>query len=444
MKKAIVYLRVSDQMQEDKDSLAKQEAQAREYVQKKGYYLYGIKKDTASGKDTKKRSGFQELEDEIERNTFDVLVFYELSRLARRQKDIHQLIHMLDYNNIEFESMTENFLNGNNPMSRVMLGIIASLAENESDTISRRVRNRMRHYASEGYHLHGSAPFGYDKKDKILYPNKDAPVLRSYYERVAKGESVRELAKEHGTYYNNMRVLLSNVTYTGKIKFGFEGTNRAGKRVKGLKGEIFEGKHKPIVSEELFNLVQSIIDERGADQRRNVKRAKYLLTGIIKHDKCGGSYYKKNNFDNEYYICHKCSKGINKEKVDKLVIAEFKEYVRSLGFLKTMEVNKKDKNKKLRGLQSKKERLTEVYLDGIISREKYNKKLKEIECSINEITNEGLDASNLIKDNFNNLIDKISRFEELEVKEQNIILKLFINKIVYLANDSDIQIFFKV
>ncbi|WP_148223664.1 recombinase family protein [Ilyobacter polytropus] len=42
MKKAIVYLRVSDQMQEDKDSLAKQESQAREYIQKKGYTTYMI------------------------------------------------------------------------------------------------------------------------------------------------------------------------------------------------------------------------------------------------------------------------------------------------------------------------------------------------------------------------------------------------------------------
>jgi|GEM_PF-1729181 len=444
MKKALVYLRVSDQMQEDRDSLAKQELQAREYVKRKGYFLYDIKKDTASGKDVKKRYGFQEVEEEIEKNTFDILIFYELSRLARNQKDIHQLIYKLDYNNIEFESMTEDFLNGNNPMSRVMLGIIASLAENESNMISKRVRLRMRQYASEGYHLHGAPPFGYDKKEKVLYPNEDAATLRGYYERIAKGESIRKLAKEHETHYNNMRVLLSNITYTGKIRFGFEGTNRAGKRVKNLEGEIFEGKHEAIVSEELFNLVQSIIDERGAEQRRYIKRSKYLLTGIIKHDSCGGAYYKKNNYGTEYYICHKCSKGINKEKVDKLIIKEFKKYVKSLGFLKTAKTNQKGKEKKLKELKLKKERLTEVYLDGILSREKYNKKLKEIEYAIQELTNERIDVSNSVKNNFNNMIDKISRFEELEVKEQNTILKLFINKIVYLDNDSDIQIFFKV
>lgn len=444
MKKALVYLRVSDQMQEDRDSLAKQELQAREYVKKKGYHLYDIKKDTASGKNVTKRDGFKEVEEEIEKNSFDVLVFYELSRLARNQKDIHQLIYKLDYNNIEFESMTEDFLNANNPMSRVMLGIIASLAENESNMISKRVKLRMRQYASEGYHLHGSPPFGYDKRDKVLYPNEYAPILRSYYERVAKGESIRKLAKEHGTHYNNMRVLLSNVTYTGKIKFGFEGTNRAGKRVKYLDGEIFKGRHVAIVPEELFNLVQSIIDERGAEQRRYVKRSKYLLTGILKHGSCGGAYYKKNNYDNEYYICHKCSKGINKEKVDKLVMDEFKAYVRDLEFLKTTKTNLKGKEKKLKDLKSKKERLTEIYLDGLISRDKYNKRLKDIEDSIQEIVNERLDVSASIKGNFNNMIDKISKFEELEVKEQNTILKLFINKIVYLDNDSDIQIFFKV
>ncbi|WP_342633607.1 recombinase family protein [Ilyobacter polytropus] len=414
------------------------------YPEKRLHYLYDIKKDTASGKDIKKRSGFKKVIEEIENNSFDVLVFYELSRLARNQKDLHQLIHKLDYNNIEFESMTEDFLNGNNPTSRMMIGIIGSLAENESNMISKRVKNRMRHYASEGYHLHGAPPFGYDKRSKILYPSKDAPMLRSYYERVAKGESIRKLAKEHGTHYNNMRVLLSNITYTGKIKFGFEGTNRAGKRIKKTDGEVFEGKHDPIVSEDLFNLVQSIIHERGIDQRRKIRRTKYLLTGIVKHNSCGGAYYKKNNYNNEYYICHKCSKGVNKKKIDALVLKEFKNYVRNLDFLKSSTKNRSEYKYKLKTLQERKGRLTEIYLDGTISREKYTKNLQDIERSIQNITNEDLDSSSPIKENFKKLIDKVSKFEELDIKEQNTILKLFINKIVYLDNDSDIQIFFKV
>jgi len=157
--------------------------------------------------------------------------------------------------------MTEEFLNGNNPMSRVMLGIIASLAENESNMIS--------------------------------------------------------------------------------------------KRVSGLNGEIFEGKHEAIVSEELFNLVQSIIDGRGEKSRKFVQRSKYMLTGIIKHQECGGAYYKMNNYQKEYYTCHKCGKTINKDKVEKLVITEFKKYVKSLGFLKTAKTNKKGKETKLKDLQSK-------------------------------------------------------------------------------------------
>ena len=137
MKKALIYLRVSDQVQEDRDYLSKQEEQAVEYCEFKKYHIYKVIKEVGSGRKDD-RAGFMELEDEIEDNTFDVLIFYELSRLARDTYVIHKLIKSLRVKEIEFESITEPHLNSESPTSKLMLSFKASLAEIESGTISKR------------------------------------------------------------------------------------------------------------------------------------------------------------------------------------------------------------------------------------------------------------------------------------------------------------------
>ena len=109
MKKALIILRVSDQLQEDRNSLEKQEEQALDYCKFKGYTVYKTLKTVVSGRKND-RADFIELENEVEKNSFDVLVFYELSRIARNAYFIHKLVHNLKQKEIEFESITESYL----------------------------------------------------------------------------------------------------------------------------------------------------------------------------------------------------------------------------------------------------------------------------------------------------------------------------------------------
>ena len=81
-------------MQEEKDSLSNQEKQAIEYCNFKKYKVYKIIKEVASGRSSD-RDGFVELQNEISENNFDVLIFYELSRLARSCVTIHNLVHSM-------------------------------------------------------------------------------------------------------------------------------------------------------------------------------------------------------------------------------------------------------------------------------------------------------------------------------------------------------------
>lgn len=444
MKKALIILRVSDQLQEDRNSLEKQEEQALDYCKFKGYTVYKTLKTVVSGRKND-RADFIELENEVEKNSFDVLVFYELSRIARNAYFIHKLVHNLKQKEIEFESITENYLNSDSPTSKIMLGIMASQAEIESDMISKRVRNRMKFYASQGYHLF-PAPLGYDLRDKILYPNEQAETVRQIFTDFVNGYSFNKLRDKYNLSVPGIKALLSNMTYLGKIRFGFEGKNAStGKRVTNLPGEVFEGKHEAIIDLEIFELAQIISKER-CRKKLKIHTNKNILTGIIRHNN-DRMFGRRGSDDYRYYACSVCQKSISAKKIEKIVIDSLIEYAKTLVFLDKKKVKKtKDKNvdnnKKIVELNEKKNRIIETYSDGFISRENYLKKVKEIENEIQAlsipISAEKEDESNLKESLLNDIFD-IANKDDVEKKQ---IIHLFIEKITF-TDDRDVEIIFK-
>ncbi|HBQ16930.1 MAG TPA: resolvase, partial [Myxococcales bacterium] len=64
----------------------------------------------------------------------------------------------------------------------------------------------------------------------------------------------------------DVHTILRNVTYLGKVKFN---------------GELYEGEHEAIVSEELFARVQSVLSSKACGRgRRRGRNPEYLLQGI--------------------------------------------------------------------------------------------------------------------------------------------------------------------
>ena len=95
MKKALLYIRVSDEMQEEKNSLAYQEKEVMEYCKYKKYEVYKKIAEVGSAWREGERKGFEELEYEIEKANFDILVLYSISRLARNQYVAHTIMHFI-------------------------------------------------------------------------------------------------------------------------------------------------------------------------------------------------------------------------------------------------------------------------------------------------------------------------------------------------------------
>lgn len=440
MKKALIILRVSDEKQEERNSLEKQEEQALDYCKFKGYTIYKTLKTVVSGRKID-RTDFIDLENEIKNNTFDVLVFYELSRLARNAYFIHKLVHSLKQKEIAFESVTESYLNSDSPTSKIMLGIMASQAEVESDIISKRVRNRMKYYASQGYHLF-PAPLGYDVKDKILYPNSKAETVREIYKDFISGYSIRKITIKYNMSSPGIKRILTNVTYLGKTKFGFEGKNHnTGKRTQNLDGEIFEGKHEAIIEQETFDTVQNILKKKykTVNQRENDN----ILSGILTH-KCGKMYGKKTLDGYRLYNCRSCNKSISAKNLEDSVIETIKEYANNLDFLevKKQKYKKEDNTKTIKKLLKKKDRIIETYSDGHISRENYLGKIKEIETEVKELS-KNISDENIIDSTLKDkLLEDLKKIDEKSITEKKQLIFLFVENI-FLDEEGIPEITFK-
>jgi hypothetical protein len=96
-------------------------------------------------------------------------------------------------------------------------------------------------------------PFGYKViEGKLIVDEQNSQNVRLIFEDFANGKSLNQLSMQYGISVNGIKKILKNFTYLGKIKFN---------------NEIIQGNHQPLISAELFNRVQSIIDRQNKNKK---------------------------------------------------------------------------------------------------------------------------------------------------------------------------------
>ncbi len=174
--------------------------------------------------------------------------------------------------------MRENF-DTTSPFGKAMIGVLSVFAQLERETILERTRIGLRKRAESGYWRGGGKvpfPYRYDKKEGILVPiPEQVEVLNKMITMYLSGKSFNDIGKIVDMDESLVEKRLLSITNTGMIPY---------------KNEIFKGKHKPVISKELY---KEILKTNKA--RSKVKYAKhYLLSGKIRCGHCGGKYrYQK-------------------------------------------------------------------------------------------------------------------------------------------------------
>lgn len=234
------------------------------------------------------RPALVQLLDDVKASKVDIIVVYKVDRLTRALADFAKIVEILDENDASFVSVTQSF-NTTTSMGRLTLNVLLSFAQFEREVTSERIRDKVAASKQKGMWMGGGVPYGYDIKDRQLVINDtEAETVRLIFERYAEIKSVPLLVDELAAkdirtrtrIWKNGRTaggihfktgtlthLLQNPIYVGKVRH---------------KDQIYEGEHQPIISNELFQLVQSIFSENRRDNALGKKsRNPSLLTGMI-------------------------------------------------------------------------------------------------------------------------------------------------------------------
>jgi site-specific DNA recombinase len=219
---------------------------------------------------------------------------------------------------------------------KFMHGIQVLMARNYVLNLGEETRKGMLEKARQGI-WPSYAPLGYDNvigpdgKRTIAPDPNVAPIIARLYERYATGrhalEQIVKLAHADGLAYrksgapvsrSSVHKILRNRIYSGD--FDFDGTT-------------YRGSYEPIVSRELWNQVQTVLDGRRARKTRNMKHH-FAFSGLLRCGHCGCALVgdiKKGRYT--YYRCTRykqnCPEPYTREEV---LATRFTEMVNAIHF----------------------------------------------------------------------------------------------------------------
>lgn len=464
--KIAAYCRVSTEKEAQIDSLEKQIEFFNEFTKKNGYELYKLYADEGiSGKQIKHRKQFQQMMQDAKLKKFEKVVVKDVSRFARNTVDLLQSVRELKSYGVQVD-----FLNNGEVMeggSEFILTILGAMAQQESANMSKRVK-----FGKDITAKKGRVPnlvFGYDKIPDERYTLKineeEAKIVKEIFESyVYKGIGTTKIAwnlndrgirtkKTKSKWVQTSIVrMLKNPIYTGRV------TNKKSEVTDFITGTrkelpeeewiVVERPEMRIISDELFNRAQELLEQRSNEFKLNNKREKteYVFSTLIYCKHCGYSFRRikrKYKEDGPEYIRWVCS-GRNSMGVNhcpNTTVIDEEELLNAIKiYLKSIIKNKKDFMKavekefeKITKLRENNERSEESLLKEI---EKVTvKKQKYMEMFQNEIIN-----MQELKKYTNPLNEDIARLErELklitsEIKEKDVLEKE-LNKTIKTVDD---------
>lgn len=407
--KAVAYYRIST----DKQSFDRQQSDIQAYCNYKGYELSPKPFNEIESGKLKVRPVLSELLEYVKNNHIDVICISELSRLGR-SNEILNTIEYLNEIGVNLYSLKEciNTLNEDktiNPNAALLTSVMSGINAFELSTLKYRIRSGMKEAArTQGCNTSDVQPMGYtktkvEKHRKIIIDENESLLIKRIFDLYVTGnKGVSQICRllnsegiptKRGKKFMDYTItaILRNPLYIGQRRF---------------KGEVFELPELQIVSTDIFNKAQSILDSKGKKMNMGKKHFYLLDNRLIKCGVCGRSYHAHTNnpksltgAGNLYRCLSKkynepCGNyGMNINKLESAVIANIEKYfplevVQQLDkqyFLDEIVVKKSmivDIDLMRKSLETQIENIGIRFEKAQISYEKYESKTNEVKAQI--------------------------------------------------------------
>ena len=320
--KYCLYARKSSEAEERQAlSIDSQIKEMRQIAERDNLDIVKIKMEAHSAKNSGQRSIFNEMASEIRTGKYNGILTWAPDRLSRNAGDLGLLVDLMDQGHLHgIRTYNQQF--SNSPNEKFLLMILCSQAKLENDNRGINVKRGLRTRVEMGL-WPSSTPTGYrslHRTDRLceLEIDKDrAPIIKEMFEKIAYDgwschDVLRHLIKIDFRSPNNKQLHLSTVQNMMRRPFyygRFEFPRKSGK--------WYQGTHEPIITKEVFDLVQGRLDQLNTKKRGRARIfAPFAFLKLMKCGTCGAGItaqeqhkHRKNGeiIAYRYYSCVKAT-----------------------------------------------------------------------------------------------------------------------------------------
>ena len=314
----VLYARKSTESEERQVlSIDSQIKEMLELAERENLEIVEIRRESHSAKESGQRPVYKEILEDVRRGRFNGILTWAPDRLSRNAGDLGSIVDLMDQQLLmEIRTYGQQFKNS--PNEKFLLMILCSQAKLENDNKSINVKRGLRTRVEMGL-WPGPAPTGYmkekrtDRKCETLIDPERAPIIKKMFEKVAyeywSGRKIYNwlrfdlnfrsaYGKKHLSLGNIYRIL-DNTFYYGVFEYPRQS------------GNWYTGKHEPIITKELFTLVQ----EQVKSQVLRVEGKEFAFTKMMVCGLCGSGisadekFKKYKNGTVQRYVYYGCTKA---------------------------------------------------------------------------------------------------------------------------------------
>lgn len=237
-------------------------------AEREGLNIVATKHESFSAKESGHRPVFNELLHDLRNGKYNSILTWAPDRLSRNAGDLGSLVDLMDLNRLQrIRTFGQTF--SNTPNEKFLLMILCSQAKLENDNRGINVKRGIRAKCEMGWRP-GAAPIGYINRSfagvrDIVLDTDRAPIIKEMFERSGlmhqSGRTIKDwldgidFRTKSGAQLSLSQIYrtLTNPFYYGSFEYP------AG-------GPLYEGKHPPIITKELFDIVRARMDSLVPDK----------------------------------------------------------------------------------------------------------------------------------------------------------------------------------
>lgn len=464
-----VYLRISD---DDKDMWGAKEESTSITNQRKVLYSFINQDSELSRYPVKefcddgytgvnfKRPSMQALLKEVRENKVSCIIVKDFSRWGRNYIEVGDYLEQIfPFFGIRFISVADSY-DSNNSMGGIEVGFKTLMHDLYSRDLSKKIKSIKRIHQEKGIHSGNGAPFGYkknpDSRTSYAVDFEAAKVVNEIFCLAVNGNSTGKIARilnqrevltpgaystingaKHYALKNKktnlwtstqVREVIQNEVYIGTYTCHKLVTTSAREieRVPPEEHKKNFNAHKPIVTKEVFEQAQKVIEIRGRREKYKTEDEGYVLKGKVKCGSCGYSLTRNARVKEPYYYCRmgsSCGSGLKiaEKALNQVVLESLQSLIwvtkekqeqerygrkKELSYLSSLKEKKKALEMKIERCRNEKFFSYEKYKEGKQTREAFSNdqemlgkmlkenalKLKKVEGQIETLNVDTADA----------------------------------------------------